>query len=407
MRACVPLIVAMLCGLAWAGKMESCASRCHEKFDRDASCQCDRRCPRHGDCCEDYEHLCIAEEDPKDPEPFLELEEEAEGAPASNLYSAPDSCHGRCWEAFDKHHPCHCNARCREFGNCCEDFESLCGHEGFSHSSDAITKEELRSISEKIYRADTNKAQKEDIILNSQNRIPPSETRDQVDRCPEPLFTYVNEKLFSKPTYAAFINLLNNYQRATGRGEHFTAQQLAEQDTFLREIMSTAVMKTLYGFLHQQSEWGRSLLPQALRPKLAMLGVGVGAVYLWAGTGKGPERSPEAGTEDSSVCFGSHPHPIFGPHLSHLVYPPLAASVSGFPEGHKSPHSPPGHFSATSVDPRVSTTFSLASAPSSGTKSSKEAGPLHVFAGEAATENQHRFGGGRSTRKGSGWSDSR
>lgn len=46
----------------------------------------------------------------------------------SDLYSAPDSCHGRCWEAFDKHHPCHCNARCREFGNCCEDFESLCGH---------------------------------------------------------------------------------------------------------------------------------------------------------------------------------------------------------------------------------------------------------------------------------------
>lgn len=58
--------------------------------------------------------------------------------------------------------------------------------EGFSHSSDAITKEELLAISEKIYRADTNKAQKEDIILNSQNAISPSETRDQVDHCPEP-----------------------------------------------------------------------------------------------------------------------------------------------------------------------------------------------------------------------------
>lgn len=68
------------------------------------------------------------------------------------------------------------------------------------------------------------------------------------------LFTYVNEKLFSKPTYAAFINLLNNYQRATGRGEHFNAQQLAEQDTFLREVMKTAVMKELYGFLHHQRE---------------------------------------------------------------------------------------------------------------------------------------------------------
>ncbi|XP_059970179.1 uridylate-specific endoribonuclease [Mesoplodon densirostris] len=253
MKACVPLIVAVLCGLAWAGQMESCASRCNEKSDQDAACQCDRRCPRHGDYCEDYERLCTADEDPKESEPFLELEEEMEGAPASDLYLAPNSCHGRCLE---RHRLCHCNARCPEFGNCCEDFESLCGHEGFSHISDAITKEEPQSISEKIYREDTNKAQKEDIALNSQNCISPSETRDQVDRCPEPLFTYVNEKLFSKPTYAAFINLLDNYQRATGHGErHFTAQQLAEQDVFLREVMKTAVMKELYGFLHQQNRY--------------------------------------------------------------------------------------------------------------------------------------------------------
>lgn len=58
--------------------------------------------------------------------------------------------------------------------------------EGFSHSSDAVTKEELENISETIYRVDTNKAQKEDIVLNSQNRISPSETGNQVDRCPEP-----------------------------------------------------------------------------------------------------------------------------------------------------------------------------------------------------------------------------
>ncbi|XP_015093539.2 uridylate-specific endoribonuclease [Vicugna pacos] len=255
MRACVPLLVAMLCGLAWADRTESCTSRCYEKFDRDAACQCDRRCPQHGDCCEDYEYLCIAEEDSEEPERFLELEEETEGAPTGNLYSAPNSCQGRCQEPFHKHHPCHCNARCQEFGNCCEDFESLCGHEGFSRSSDAITKEELQGVSEKIYRADTNKAQKGDIVLNSQKCVSPSETRDQVDCSPEPLFTYVNEKLFSKPTYAAFINLLNNYQRDTGRGEHFTAQQLAEQDTFLREVMKTAVMKELYAFLHQQNRY--------------------------------------------------------------------------------------------------------------------------------------------------------
>lgn len=44
-----------------------------------------------------------------------------------DLYSAPSSCQGRCREAYDKHHPCHCNDRCLEFGNCCEDFDSLCG----------------------------------------------------------------------------------------------------------------------------------------------------------------------------------------------------------------------------------------------------------------------------------------
>lgn len=194
-----------------------------------------------------------AEEDPPEPKAFLDPEDEI---PVSHLYAAPNSCQGRCREAYDKHQPCHCNDRCQEFGNCCEDFYSLCSsHEGFSHRSDAVTNEDLQSISETIYRVDTNKAHKEDIVLNSQNRVSPSETGNQVDRCPEPLFTYVNEQLFTKPTYAAFINLLNNYQRATGRGEHFGAQELEEQALFLREVMKTAVMKELYGFLHHQNRY--------------------------------------------------------------------------------------------------------------------------------------------------------
>nr|XP_008257567.2 uridylate-specific endoribonuclease [Oryctolagus cuniculus] len=214
MRASVPLVVAMLCGLAWAG----------------------------GESTDELE-------------PFLGLEEEP--GVDSSLYSAPGSCQGRCREAFDRHQPCHCDARCRGFGNCCEDFHSLCDHhEGFSRSSNAITGEELRHISERIYRADTNKAGKEDVVLNSQNCISPSETGDRVDRCPEPLFSYVNEKLFSKPTYAAFIRLLNNYQPATGHPEHVGAQQVAEQQAFLSEVMKTAVMRELSSFLLQQNRYG-------------------------------------------------------------------------------------------------------------------------------------------------------
>lgn len=69
------------------------------------------------------------------------------------------------------------------------------------------------------------------------------------------LFQYVNEeKLFSKPTYASFIKLLDNYHKKVGTGEEFTTDQLKEQDTFLKEIMKTEIMKELYKFLHSKSK---------------------------------------------------------------------------------------------------------------------------------------------------------
>lgn len=70
------------------------------------------------------------------------------------------------------------------------------------------------------------------------------------------LYKYVNEKLFSKPTYSSFIKLLDNYQRATGREEEVTAEELREQDNFLKEVMKTELMKKLFAFLHEKSECG-------------------------------------------------------------------------------------------------------------------------------------------------------
>lgn len=70
------------------------------------------------------------------------------------------------------------------------------------------------------------------------------------------LYKHVNEELFSKPTYASFIRLLDNYQRATGREEEVTAEELREQDNFLKEVMKTELMKKLFAFLHQKSECG-------------------------------------------------------------------------------------------------------------------------------------------------------
>ncbi|XP_063997043.1 uridylate-specific endoribonuclease isoform X2 [Pogoniulus pusillus] len=127
--------------------------------------------------------------------------------------------------------------------------------EGFSRSQDAITDQELLQLSEQLYEADHNRAQPRDILLNPQYQAAPQEIGDQQDRCPQPLYKQVNEELFSKPTYASFIRLLDNYQRATGREEEVTAEELREQDTFLREVMKTELMKKLFGFLHAKSRY--------------------------------------------------------------------------------------------------------------------------------------------------------
>ena len=64
------------------------------------------------------------------------------------------------------------------------------------------------------------------------------------------LFTYVDEeRLFSRPTYAAFIALLDNYNPNFGVDEDFTVGDQKEQDHFLDTIMATKVMTKTVNFL--------------------------------------------------------------------------------------------------------------------------------------------------------------
>lgn len=73
---------------------------------------------------------------------------------------------------------------------------------------------------------------------------------------PPSLFRYLNENvLFSRPTYAALLALLDNYNRMTGQAEDFSPRQLAEQDTFLKEAMSnTELGRELFAFLYTKGE---------------------------------------------------------------------------------------------------------------------------------------------------------
>ncbi|NXD32279.1 ENDOU endoribonuclease, partial [Spelaeornis formosus] len=125
----------------------------------------------------------------------------------------------------------------------------------FSSSRGSISEQELLQLSERLYGLDHNRAQPGDIALNPQHRAGPGETGDKRDRSPQPLYKYVNEELFSKPTYASFIKLLDNYQRATGREEEVTAEELREQERFLEEVMKTELMKELFVFLQGKERY--------------------------------------------------------------------------------------------------------------------------------------------------------
>ncbi|XP_014749633.1 PREDICTED: poly(U)-specific endoribonuclease-like, partial [Sturnus vulgaris] len=125
----------------------------------------------------------------------------------------------------------------------------------FKSIHQSITDQELQELSEKLHELDHNKAGPSDIALNPQHLASPDETGDKRDRSPQPLYKYVNEELFSKPTYASFIKLLDNYQRATGREEEVTAEELREQDRFLEEVMKTELMEKLFGFLQGKNRF--------------------------------------------------------------------------------------------------------------------------------------------------------
>jgi hypothetical protein len=63
---------------------------------------------------------------------------------------------------------------------------------------------------------------------------------EEGDAAPEPLFAFVDEQVLRRPTFAAFISLLDNYERATGITEVVTAEEKLENSTFLELCMVRA-----------------------------------------------------------------------------------------------------------------------------------------------------------------------
>ncbi|XP_029359104.1 uridylate-specific endoribonuclease A [Echeneis naucrates] len=221
--ALLALCVTLFCQ-GYSNSLDSCQGRCGYGTDSNFSCQCNTHCERYSDCCSDYAEVCKA------------------GA---------SSCEGRCDEKYNSQNKCHCNSKCTQYQNCCSDYANLCGSDGGSSGS-VITNAEIKAVSETLYALDSNKASASELIINAQTLVSDSQTSLQTDLSSQPLFRYVDEEaLFTRPTYAALLAVLDNYQRMTGQAEDFTPQQLAEQEAFVKETMSnTELGRELFAFLY-------------------------------------------------------------------------------------------------------------------------------------------------------------
>ncbi|KAJ0062003.1 hypothetical protein NL108_014778, partial [Boleophthalmus pectinirostris] len=76
---------------------------------------------------------------------------------------------------------------------------------------------------------------------------------DKNDAAGFPLFTYVDESIFKKETFLAFISLLDNYESDTGEPEIVTPEEEAENHKFLDSIMQTPTMKIAHKYLVEKN----------------------------------------------------------------------------------------------------------------------------------------------------------
>lgn len=73
------------------------------------------------------------------------------------------------------------------------------------------------------------------------------------DAARDPLFEYVDPDCFERPTYAAFVALLDNYASETGVAESVTHQERQEVATFLKVVMQTKPMQFCHRYCRAQN----------------------------------------------------------------------------------------------------------------------------------------------------------
>jgi poly(U)-specific endoribonuclease len=111
---------------------------------------------------------------------------------------------------------------------------------------------DITKAADRLWDLDTNRLVIDhDIILDIQGEKSPGNHRDVAK---DPLFKFVDPRQLARPTFKAFISLLDNYAAQQGQAETYTAEEEAEMDLFMNLICDTAVMKYTHAWLHRNGK---------------------------------------------------------------------------------------------------------------------------------------------------------
>jgi poly(U)-specific endoribonuclease len=108
----------------------------------------------------------------------------------------------------------------------------------------------LSSVVQQLWDADENRLViGQDLELNVQEGKKPFWKEDNAS---EPLFTSVDESVWDRPTYKAFIALLDNYISESGEAEVVTNAERAEVRSFLNAVYETEPMQIVHRYCNEQ-----------------------------------------------------------------------------------------------------------------------------------------------------------
>lgn len=102
-----------------------------------------------------------------------------------------------------------------------------------------------------LWKVDVNRLNfGEDLVLNVQDGKKPY-IKD--DFATDPLFTSVDQLVWKRPTYKAFVALLNNYDSETGESEKLTDTERSEVYDFLNAVYETGPVQFCHKYCHAKN----------------------------------------------------------------------------------------------------------------------------------------------------------